>query len=87
MGVTVELFGIPRQRAGVASADVDGASLGDVLARLTSRFPRLADDCIDGRQLRAGYTANLGGDKFVTDPDTPLAPGDLLLLMSLDAGG
>jgi len=34
-----------------------------------------------------GYTVNLRGERFVTDPETPLADGDTLLLMTLDAGG
>ena len=87
MSIVVELFGICRQRAGVASADVPGSCLGDVLEELATRYPRLAAECIDRRRLRAGYLANLGGQRFVSDPDTPLAAGDSLLLMSLDAGG
>lgn len=87
MSVVVELFGICRERAGVASADVPGASLGDVLEALATRYPQLAADCIDRRRLRAGYIANLRGERFVSDPETPLGDGDSLLLMSLDAGG
>ena len=87
MKVTVELFGIPRERAGVGAVTVAGECLGDVLANLAAEFPRLAVDCIDGRQLRTGYAANLGGERFVTSPETPLARGESVLIMSLDAGG
>jgi len=87
MPVIVELFGIPRARAGVASTSAEGDSLGEVLADLSVRFPELAATCIDGPTLRPGFTANLDGQRFLTDPETCLADGDRLLLMSLDAGG
>jgi molybdopterin converting factor small subunit len=87
MHVIVELFGIPRARAGLASTTAVGDCLGDVLNDLAERFPTLAETCIAGRGLRPGYTANLGGERFVTAPDTPLHEGDTVLLLSLDAGG
>lgn len=87
MQIAVELFGIPRARAGTAATSAVGENLGDVLADLAKRFPQLAESCIDGRELRTGYIANLGAQQFVTEPDTPLNEGDTLLLLSLDAGG
>lgn len=87
MSINVELFGIPRARAGVARTTSAGASLGDVLADLGSRFPGLAEACIDGRRLRAGFTANLAGQRFITSIETPLTDGDTVLILSLDAGG
>ena len=87
MNVTVELFGIPRARAGVATTTATGASLGDVLADLARRFPDLAETCIDDRRLKPGTMASLAGDRFVTDPDTRLEEGACLLILSADAGG
>ena len=87
MSITVELFGIPRQRAGVAQVEVDGVRLDEILAALVARFPRLADECIADDRLQAGYLANLNGRRFVSDPDTLLQPGDALLILSADAGG
>jgi molybdopterin converting factor small subunit len=87
MQVVVELFGIPRARAGLAQTSAVGENLGDVLADLATRFPQLAETCIDGRALRAGYIVNLCADRFVTSPETPLNEGDTVLLLSLDAGG
>ena len=87
MQVAVELFGIPRARAGTAQTSAVGSNLGDVLADLARRFPPLAETCIDGRSLRAGYVVNLSAQRFVTSPETPLAEGDTVLLLSLDAGG
>ena len=64
-----------------------GHRLGDVLAELESKFRGLAEDCIREGRLQPGYTANLGGDRFVTDPETELAGDDVLLILSADAGG
>jgi molybdopterin converting factor small subunit len=87
MRVAVELFGIPRARAGTAQTSAAGNNLGDVLVDLAAKFPRLADTCIEGRALRSGFIVNLGGERFVTSPETPLSDGDTILLLSLDAGG
>jgi molybdopterin converting factor small subunit len=87
MQVVVELFGIPRARAGLAQTSAAGGNLGDVLADLATRFPQLAETCINGRALRAGYIVNLCAERFVTSPETPLSEGDTILLLSLDAGG
>jgi molybdopterin converting factor small subunit len=87
MQVTVELFGIPRLRAGIAQTASAGHTLGDVLSDLASRFPGLAESCIDGRRLRPGFTVNLGGTRFVSAPDTSLRAGETIMLLSLDAGG
>ena len=87
MQVTIELFGIPRARAGVSQTLADGSTLGEVFLDLAQRFPALEDECIQGGFLKLGYTANLRGEKFVTDPTTQLKEGDSILLLSIDAGG
>jgi molybdopterin converting factor small subunit len=87
MQVAVELFGIPRARAGTAKTTAAGECLGDVLADLAGRFPALAETCIQGRSLKPTFTANLGGQRFVSAPETPLNEGDTVMLLSLDAGG
>ena len=94
MPVTIEFFGIPRQRAGTPRTTVASGSLADVLHELAARFPEFADDCLAVTQqeasairLRPLYVANLGGDRFVTDPATSLSDGDCLMILSADAGG
>ncbi|NIL96407.1 MAG: hypothetical protein GTO53_05640 [Planctomycetales bacterium] len=87
MSIRVEFFGIPRQRAGVAATTATGRRLGDVLAELERKYPGLAECCIRAGRLEPGYTANLGGNRFVTDPETELAAADVLLILSADAGG
>ncbi|MEX0642962.1 MAG: MoaD/ThiS family protein [Pirellulales bacterium] len=87
MQIAVELFGIPRDRAGLRKTSAVGSNLGDVLADLARQYPPLADACIDGRSLRPGFIANVSAERFVTSPETPLSEGDTVLLLSLDAGG
>ena len=86
MSITIEFFGVPRQRAGTERVEIEAGSLGEALAVLCERFGGLAEMC-DGERLRPGYVANLNGDRFVSEPDTPLADGDSLLILSADAGG
>jgi len=87
MRVEVELFGIARERAESAKVVSSGECLGDILQDLARRFPKLGQTCIDGNQFRPGFIANFGGDRFVSDSNTPLADGDTILILSLDAGG
>jgi molybdopterin converting factor small subunit len=85
--IVVEFYGIARQRAGVERTAVAADSLGGAIELLAERFPQLAATCFQGNQLHAAYTANLNGERFVRDSDTPLADGDVLLILSADAGG
>ncbi len=87
MPVTVEYFGIPRRRAGVPTDVVEAATLGALLQRLAEMRPELAADCFDGNTLHRDCLANVNGDRFTTDPATPLADGDHVLLLSADVGG
>ncbi|MCL6504850.1 MAG: MoaD/ThiS family protein [Pirellulales bacterium] len=87
MRITVEFYGIPRARAGTAVWQTEAATLGELLRAVGQRFPALEGECLSNGCLASGYTANLNGDRFVTDPATPLAPGDSVLLLSADAGG
>ena len=82
----IEFLGIPRERAGISEIEVDAATLGQALIGVTVRLPRLKD-LIQGDRLHPSIAANLNGDQFVCDPETPLAAGDRLLLLSADAGG
>lgn len=85
----VEFLGIPRQRAGVVELDIEADTLGQLLTALVARYPSLADlvSARQGDQLRPFVVANLNGDRFVTDPRTPLAETDRVLILSADAGG
>jgi molybdopterin converting factor small subunit len=82
----VELLGIPRERAGVAEVELHAETLGQLMSTLARRFPPLAE-LIASDRLRPSIVANLNGDRFVSDPDTPLGQHDCVLILSADAGG
>jgi len=82
----VEFFGVPRERAGVPELEVHADTLGQLLSMLADRLPSLSEIIEDDR-LHPAFVANLNGDRFVTDPGTPLRADDSVLILSADAGG
>jgi molybdopterin converting factor small subunit len=82
----VEFLGVPRQRAGVSELEVQADTLGQLLGTLAQRLPSLGE-LIDSNGLHSAMVANLNGDRFVSDPATPLGEDDCVLLLSADAGG
>jgi molybdopterin converting factor small subunit len=82
----VEFLGVPRQRAGVSQVEVEAKTLGELLGALSAEFPSMAD-LIAADRLHSSFVANLNGDRFVSDPGTPLGHNDCVLILSADAGG
>jgi molybdopterin converting factor small subunit len=82
----VEFLGVPRQRAGISQLEVHADTLGQLLGTLAMQIPPLRE-FIAGDRLQSSFVANLNGDQFVSDPGTPLADGDHVLILSADAGG
>jgi molybdopterin converting factor small subunit len=78
----VEFFGVPRERAGVSRLDVEAVTLGQLLEALAVRVPALGTD-----RLHPSFIASLNGDRFISDPATPLGENDSVLILSADAGG
>lgn len=87
MSVRVEFLGIPRQRAGVSSVNVEAKTLGDAIDQLQQMLPDFAADCLEDGQLRRGVLANINGTMFTTEVRMPLRSGDTLMILSADAGG
>jgi molybdopterin converting factor small subunit len=93
MEITVEFFGIPRQRAGRAKMKLslrdcaESATLGTILEILARELPDFARDCVVDNRLKKGYIANINGQRFITDPEAPITDGETLLILSADAGG
>lgn len=87
MTVHMEFFGIPRSRAGVAHLDVEADSLQQALNAVAAQIPGWGTACLAEQGLQKGLIANLNGQRFVTDPATPLQPGDSVLILSADVGG
>ena len=82
----VEFLGVPRERAGIAELDVQADTLGGLLGTLASQMPGLAELIVDDR-LHPSLAASLNGDRFISDPETPLSDRDCVLILSADAGG
>jgi molybdopterin converting factor small subunit len=82
----VEFLGIARTRAGVSTLDVHATTLGQLLGRLAADIPALAELIVHDR-LHPALAASLNGDRFVSDPRTPLEAHDCVLILSADAGG
>ncbi len=85
--VTIELFGVPRVRAGLRACEVTAASAGEAMAALEAECPALAGCVLDDGWPLPAYRLSLNGQSFITDRSTRLAPGDSLLLLAADAGG
>jgi molybdopterin converting factor small subunit len=85
--VTVEFFGLPRQRAGRAELVVPAGTVAEVLAEVGRRCPGLANLVQADGRLAPHYLLSIDGQRFVTDLHEALRPGDRLLVLSADAGG
>jgi molybdopterin converting factor small subunit len=85
--VTVELYGLPRARAGRKELVVPARTAGEALTALVEACPGLAGLCRSDGRLDPHYLLSLDGQHFVTDLGQALQPGDRLVLLSADAGG
>jgi hypothetical protein len=85
--VTIEFFGIPRQRAGRADLAVPAGSVSELLEQVERCCPGLTGLRQANGRLSPHYLLSLDGRQFVNDPRQELRPGDRLLLLSADAGG
>ena len=77
---------MPRLLRGVGKLTVEAATV----VRLSTPWRRSARcwraRCWPGT-LHPAYTLNLNGERFVSDPGTPLADGESLILLTVDVGG
>jgi molybdopterin converting factor small subunit len=85
--VTVEFYGVPRQRAGCAEVTVPAGPVVEVLVAVESRCPGLRGLTTPDGHLAPQYLVSLNGEQFVTDFQRLLEPGSRVLLLSADAGG
>lgn len=85
--ITIELYGVPRLRAGLARLSVEAESVGEALGALGRECPALLGGVIAGDGVHPAYKLSVNGERFVSDPAEPLAEGDALILLSADVGG
>ena len=91
MVITVEYFGIPRQKTGVCSDSLSFSehpvNLQQVLAEISLKHADFTDHYMDGDQLSRQTIINLNGDQFIKSLQTVVVDGDNILILSTDAGG
>ena len=87
VAVTIELFGVPRLRAGTGRLTVDASTLSEALDGLALACPALDGSVVSLGRVLPAYRVSLNAERFVSDPETVLASGDVLILLSADAGG
>jgi molybdopterin converting factor small subunit len=85
--VTIELYGVPRMRAGRDEIAVEASCLGDALVALGRECPVLAPSVVDGQRLQPSYVVAINGIQFTADAKHPLRDGDAVVLLAADAGG
>ncbi len=85
--ITVELFGVPRLRAGLGRLTLEATSVGQALRLLAEACPSLSGTILENGRVQPAYRLSLNGERFVEEPSTPLADGDCLLLLAADVGG
>jgi molybdopterin converting factor small subunit len=85
--VTVEFFGVPRQRAGRSELAVVAGSVAELLAEVERACPQFAGLLFADGRLSSHYLLSLDGKQFVNDLRQELQPGSRVLLLSADAGG
>jgi molybdopterin converting factor small subunit len=85
--IEIEFYGVPRLRAGTSRLRVEASSVGQALRELAHACPALEDSVLRDGRIQQAYKLSLNGERFVSDPQTPLTEGDILLLLSADVGG
>ena len=87
MTVRIEFFGMARHYAGIESIDVDAKTIQNALQSAGQICPSFANACLSDNRLSDGYLMNHNGQHFTSSMETPLEPGDSLLILSSDMGG
>jgi molybdopterin converting factor small subunit len=85
--IAIEFYGVPRLRSGCASLQLEASTVGEALRELGRVQPGMEGSVVRHGTIDHLYKLSLNGDRFVTDPETPLQDGDVLLLLSADVGG
>jgi len=85
--VRVELFGVARLRAGQAEVQVEAHTLREALSALGRACPALEPSIVHDGRLAPGWLVALNGAQITADSEASLETGDVVVLVSADAGG
>jgi sulfur-carrier protein len=74
---------------GLDRLEVPGSTVGEILARLGTQFPPLAERLFDGEELRRFVNVYVNDEdiRYLDDLATPVAAGDELSIIPAVAGG
>jgi sulfur-carrier protein len=91
MSVEVKLPTLLRSHAGgAASVEAQGATVGEVFADLTARFPGMADSLVDEQGKLHKFVNVYRNDddiRYLESLDTKVADGDVISILPAVAGG
>ena len=91
MPVEVRLPTLLRPHAdGAATVTTDGATVGEVFAQLTARYPGLADQLVDpdgGLHKFVNVYLNDDDIRYLEQLDTKVDSGDVISILPAVAGG
>ena len=87
VSVTVEFYGIPRQRAGCAELVLEAETVGELLEKIQEECPGLKGLVSEQGWWPKEYLLSINGERFVSGLEELLKSGERILLLSADAGG
>ena len=91
MTVTIRLPTLLRPAAdGVATLEADGATVGEVFAEVTNRYPGLAGQLVDdqgGLHKFVNVYCNDDDIRYLDQLDTKVTDGDVISILPAVAGG
>jgi len=73
--------------AGVGQVEIEGATLGEVIAALDRQFPGLADRLVDGQRLAPGLAASIDGHLTARGLLAPVRPDSEIHFLPAIGGG
>jgi molybdopterin converting factor small subunit len=85
--VVVELYGLPRLRAGAERVELAAGRLDALLTALARTLPGLVPDIIADGALTEHALVAIDGRSLLVDPHTEIPDGAVLVMISAQAGG
>jgi molybdopterin converting factor small subunit len=85
--VTVEFYGMARQRAGCARTYVTAGTVAEALAAAVRACPGLGAAVRPDGGVVKEYLVSVNGQRFVRAGEQELREGDAVLVLGADAGG
>ena len=85
--VTIELYGLPRLRAGAERLEVAPGRLREILTALAAALPGLVPDIVRDGQLTEHALIAVDGRDLLVDPHADIPDDTVLVLISAQSGG